>query len=117
MGFLDKAKVAAQQAAQKAQQGVQQGQAKIDAMQAKKRADALLRDLGAAYYAEQRSGGDHDAVERALAAVDAHAAETGAVDTAATADSVAPATPSPSADNPAGTAGSAPAGDFKLDDL
>jgi hypothetical protein len=44
-------------------------------MQAKRRVDGLLHDLGAAYYAEQRSGGDHDAVTRLLAAVDSAKAE------------------------------------------
>jgi ribosome recycling factor len=58
MTFLDKAKVAAEKAAARAQQGVQQGQAKLDAIQTKRRADALLRELGAAYYAEQRRGAD-----------------------------------------------------------
>jgi hypothetical protein len=83
MTFLDKAKVAAEKAAARAQQGVQQGQAKLDAIQTKRRADALLRELGAAYYAEQRRGADHAAVEVALLALDTHAAEHGDVDTAA----------------------------------
>jgi hypothetical protein len=83
MTFLDKAKVAAEKAAARAQQGVQQGQAKLDAIQTKRRADALLRELGAAYYAEQRRSADHAGVEVALQALDAHAAEHGDVDTAA----------------------------------
>ncbi len=80
MSLLDKAKVAAEKAAARAQQGVQQGQAKIEELQEKRKADALLRDLGAAYFAEERSGGDHEAVVRALAAVDAHVAENGGLD-------------------------------------
>ncbi len=72
MNILDKAKVAAEKASTKAQQGVHQGQAKIEELQARRREDALLRALGVATYAEQRSGGDHEAVVRALAAVDAH---------------------------------------------
>jgi hypothetical protein len=82
MSLLDKAKEAAEKARVAAQQGMQQGQAKLDAMQAKRRADALLRDLGGAYYAERRHGGSHDAVEAALSAVDTHIAEHGHVDTA-----------------------------------
>ena len=82
MGLLDKVKAQAEQVAVKAQQGMSQGQAKLDAMQAKKQGDALLRDLGAAYYAQQRSGGSPDDVSAALAKVDAHIAEHGAVDTA-----------------------------------
>lgn len=53
-------------------------------MQAKKQADALLRDLGAAYYAQKQKGGPADAVAAALAKVIAHEAEHGGVDTAAT---------------------------------
>ena len=82
MGLMDKVKAQAEQAVAKAQQGAAQGQSKLNAMQAKKHGDALLRDLGAAYYAEQRSGGSADAVKAALAAVDAHSATHGAVDTA-----------------------------------
>ena len=84
MGLLDKVKAQAEQVAVKAQQGVSQGQAKLDAMQAKKQSDGLLRDLGAAYFAQQRSGGSAEAVSEALAKVDAHIAEHGAVDTTAT---------------------------------
>jgi len=80
MGLLDKVKAQAEQVAQKAQQGVSQGQAKLDAMQAKKQGDALLRDLGAAYYAQQRSGGPETAVTQALSRVEAHIAEHGAPD-------------------------------------
>jgi hypothetical protein len=70
MSFLDKAKVAAEKAATKAQQGVQQGQAKIEELQDKRKLDALLRDLGSAYYDEERHGADHEPVVRALAAID-----------------------------------------------
>ena len=59
MTLLDKAKVAAEKAAARGKQGVQQGQAKIDAIQTKRKADVLLRELGSAYYAERRHGGSH----------------------------------------------------------
>jgi hypothetical protein len=75
MSFLDKAKVAAEKAATKAQQGVQQGQAKIEELQEKRKTDSLLRDLGSAYWDEVRHEGDHEAVVRALAVLDAHTAE------------------------------------------
>jgi hypothetical protein len=81
--FLDRAKAAAERAKAAAQQGMQQGQAKLDAMAAKRRGETLLRDLGAAYYAEQRHDGSHEAVVRALAVVDSHVAEHGPVDTSA----------------------------------
>lgn len=80
MTLLDKAKVAAEKAAARGKQGVQQGQAKIDAIQTKRKADALLRELGSAYYAELRHGGGHDAVEAAVDALDSHEKEHGSVD-------------------------------------
>jgi hypothetical protein len=80
MTLLDKAKVAAEKAAAVGKQGVQQGQAKIDAIQTKRKADALLRELGSAYFAESRHGGSHDAVESALDALDGHEKEHGTVD-------------------------------------
>lgn len=77
MGFMDKAREAAQQATTKAQQGLAQGQAKLDEVQTTRAADGLLRDLGTAFYAEQRSSGSHEAVMTALGAVDAHVAAHG----------------------------------------
>src|SRR5690348_15064435 len=79
--FLDRARVAAERAKAAAQQGMQQGQARLDALAAKRRGELLLRDLGAAYYAEQRHEGSHEAVVRALAVLDSHVAEHGPVDT------------------------------------
>ena len=73
MGLMDKMKEQAAQALHKAQQGVSQGKAKIDEAQAKHQWDGLLRDLGAAVYAEQREGGSSDAVTAALVALDAQA--------------------------------------------
>jgi hypothetical protein len=100
MGLLDKAKASAAQAAAKAQQGMAQGQAKLDTMQARKQADALLRDLGAAYFTEQRHAGPATAVSAALTRVEEHEAAHGPVDTAAT----APVLPvQPGAAGPAGT--------------
>ncbi len=133
MGFMDKAREAAQQATTKAQQGLAQGQAKIDEVQTTRAGDGLLRDLGAAFYAEQRSGGSHEAVVAALGAMDAHVAAHGPLG----AGSAQPASPppaqpgapaaSPSAgpvgEPPAGsppgspTAGPATSGGFTLDDL
>lgn len=85
MGVMDKAKAKAEQALAKGKEGMAQGQAKLDAMQAKKHGDALLRDLGAAYYAKERRGGSPGAVQAALAKVSAHEAENGVIDTSATA--------------------------------
>lgn len=71
MSFMDKVKAQAEQAVSKGQDAVAQGQTKLNEMQAAKAHDALLRELGAAYYAQQRSGGSADAVTKALAALDA----------------------------------------------
>lgn len=122
MGFMDKVKAQAEQAVAKAQQGMAQGQAKLDTIQAKRQADGLLRDLGAAYYAEQRQGGPHDAVEAVLGKLDEHVAANGAVDTAPTAPSPlsppVPGTGGATAPPPAATQGdAAQSGSFSLDDL
>lgn len=55
MALMDKMKAQAAQLAQKAQEAGKAGQAKMVDVQAKRRADGLLRDLGAAFYA-QRTG-------------------------------------------------------------
>ena len=96
MGLMDKVKAQAEQAVAKGKQGVAQGQAKVGEMQAKKATGNVLHDLGAAYYAEQREGGSHDAVLQALAAADAAKAAA-----------------------PAGGAGKpdAPAGNYSLGDV
>lgn len=106
MSFLDRARVAATQAAARAQQGIGQaaatGQAKLDEIQTRRQADALLRDLGAAFYSESRSGGSHDTVVGALAAVDAHVAKNGAIETTPSgvhpSEPAHPADPAPAAD-------------------
>jgi hypothetical protein len=122
---MDKMKVQAEQLAKQAQQGMAQGQAKLGDMQAKKAADGLLHDLGAAVYAAQRQGASNEPIEGILAALDAHAATHGPIDTATappatTADvpvgadgSPAPASPPP----PPAAASSTPAGDFTMDDI
>jgi hypothetical protein len=74
MGFMDKAKEAAEKARISAQQAAQQGQAKYEAFQFDRTTNDLYKALGEAYYAEQRRGGGHDAVVTALGAVDAHLA-------------------------------------------
>lgn len=80
--FVDKVRDSAQQAVQQAQDGMAQGQAKLDAYQLRRQADRLLRDLGAAYYAQVRRGGDSQAVTVALARVDDHAAAHGPIEDA-----------------------------------
>ena len=57
MGLLDKVKAQATQVAGRAQEAGRAGQAKLEEVQAKRRIDALLRELGEAVYAEQTGGG------------------------------------------------------------
>jgi hypothetical protein len=76
-GFLDKAKQVAQQALDEAKKGVETGQAKLDDVQAKKEAGRVLAVLGAAFYAEQRSGGPRSDVDEALKAVDEYVTVNG----------------------------------------
>jgi hypothetical protein len=83
MGFLDKVKEGAAQATAAAKDAAQKGQAKLDTIQAKRAADALLRDLGAAAYAEKtgRAAADNSAeIDRILAALEQHEQENGPID-------------------------------------
>jgi hypothetical protein len=86
MGLLDKVKEQAGQIAEKAQQGVTQGKDKLEEIQVHKKGDGLLRDLGAAYFAQVRQNGPKEAVDAALAAMDAHVAEHGQHDATTTVD-------------------------------
>ena len=91
MGLMDKVKAQAAGVAQKAQDAGRAGQAKLDHAHGKRRADALMRDLGAAVYAERtgRAGPDTAAeIDRLVGALTAHEAEYGTVSTVATADDV-----------------------------
>ena len=62
MALFDKVKVQATQLAQKAQEAGKAGQAKLDDAQTRRRVDGLLRELGAACYA-QRAGRASPAVD------------------------------------------------------
>ena len=89
MGILDKAKQQAQQLAEKGQQAAKKGQERLQDVQAKRREDALLRDLGAAVYAEKTgkgTGATAAEIERLLGELRSHESEHGAVDTSAKAD-------------------------------
>lgn len=74
MALFDKVKTQATQLAQKAQEAGKAGQGKLEDAQARRRADGLLRDLGAALYA-QRSGRDttegDERIERLIAELSA----------------------------------------------
>ena len=82
MGFLDKVKAGAEQAVQQGQQALQQGQDKLDEVQAKKKADALLRDLGAWHYAIETGRDEGDAageIARIMGELQAHEATNGPI--------------------------------------
>jgi hypothetical protein len=83
MGILDKVKEQAVKGTAVAKEAAQKGQAKIDELQAKRAADALLRDLGAAAYAQKtgRATPTTDAdVERLVASLHEHEANHGTID-------------------------------------
>ncbi|HEX6447597.1 MAG TPA: hypothetical protein VF053_21050 [Streptosporangiales bacterium] len=72
MGFLDRAKEAAQRAKSQARVAREQGQQRLEELQARRQAEMLLREVGIAAYEEHRGESDHEAVVRALARLDAH---------------------------------------------
>src|ERR1035437_6099804 len=80
MALIDKVKAQASQLAQKAQEAGKAGQAKLEDVQARRRADGLLRDLGAAVYAQRsgRAGGEGDAeIDRLLSELTTFESEHG----------------------------------------
>jgi hypothetical protein len=111
MALFDKVKEQASQLAQKAQEAGKAGQAKIEDAQAKRKSDAMLRDLGAALYAQKTTGADNSAeIDRIVGELTAFEAEHGPV---AADDSSDTGGTTPSA----GTSGEAeppPEGGFKL---
>jgi len=57
MGLMDKVRAQGTQLAQRAQDTAREGKVKLDQAQAKRRADAMFRDLGATVYAERTGRG------------------------------------------------------------
>ena len=99
MGLLDKVKAQATAATEMAKDAAAKGQAKMNEVQAKKAADGMLRDLGAAFYATKtgRSTPSTDAdIEQLVAALQAHESEHGQITLAPESAAAAPtATPAP----------------------
>lgn len=60
MGLMDKVRAQSTQLAQRAQETAREGKVKLDQAQAKRRADAMFRDLGATVYAERTGRGTPD---------------------------------------------------------
>ncbi len=71
MGLMDKVRAQGSQLAQVAQEAAREGKVKLDQAQAKRRADALFRDLGAAVYAERTGRASPDSKDRIDRLVDA----------------------------------------------
>jgi len=98
MALMDKMKAQASQLAQKAQEAGKAGQSKLEDVKASRRADGLLRDLGAAVFA-QHSGKATDQtageIDRLVGELKAYEAEHG--DVAGT-DSAAPESSSDATD-------------------
>ncbi|MER6029298.1 hypothetical protein [Streptomyces sp. NPDC001851] len=63
--FLDRAK-------EQAQSALNQGKQKVDELQQQRAGNELLKQLGAAYYAERRGSGSAEATQQALSALEAH---------------------------------------------
>ncbi len=109
MGLLDKVKATAATATEAAKDAAAKGQAKLDEVQAKKAADAMLRDLGAAYYATKtgRATPTTDAdMEHLVTALQAHESQHGAITLAPESPAAAP-TAAPVGSDQAGNGGAA----------
>ena len=93
MGLLDKVKERATVATEMAKDAAQKGQAKLEEVQGKRGADAILRDLGAAFYATRtgRATPTTEAdIDRLVAALQTHESEHGPVTLAAESPAAAP---------------------------
>ncbi|HUZ19755.1 MAG TPA: hypothetical protein VMU75_04185 [Acidimicrobiales bacterium] len=85
MGLMDKVKVQATQLAEKAQEAGKAGQAKIEALQAKRKADSLLHELGSITFharTDRGSPGDDGRIADLVEQLRQYEAEHGPVDDA-----------------------------------
>lgn len=80
MGLMDKVRPLATQLAQKTQEAATEGKARLDSVQAARRGDALLRNLGATVYAHRtgRGTGDGDSkIDRLISDISEHERSNG----------------------------------------
>jgi hypothetical protein len=80
MGLMDKVKAQATVLAEKAQETARDSKAKYNHAQAKRRGDVLLRNLGAAVYAERTGRGNSGTaadIDRLIDEIKAHEAQNG----------------------------------------
>jgi len=112
MGLLDKVKATTQAATEAAKDAAAKGQAKYDEVQAKKAADGMLRDLGAAYYATKTgraTPATDSEIERLVAALQEHESQHGQVTLAPESPEGGPtAAPAPAPPSEAADAASPP---------
>lgn len=82
MGLMDKVKASATQIADKAHEGIAAGQAKVEDTLAKRKADAMLLEIGGLVYTQRvgRAAGDVDTrLADLVSQLQAHEAEHGEV--------------------------------------
>jgi hypothetical protein len=82
MGLMDKVKAQATQLADKAQQAGQMGQAKLNDLQAKRKGDAMLLELGGEFYSQKVGRADAGVETRIaglVARLQAYEAEHGTI--------------------------------------
>jgi phage shock protein A len=100
MALFDKVKAQAGQMAQKAQEAGKAGQQKLADAQARRKADAMLHDLGLAVYAEQ-SGRATDAtkaeIDRLVGELSAYESENGSLASTEAAEAAPPTESTPPA--------------------
>jgi hypothetical protein len=80
MGLMDKVKASAEVGLAKATEAGKAGQAKLDAAQAKHKADSLLKDLGLAAYSDHKGTATDQTTEdaqRIITELEAYEAEYG----------------------------------------
>ena len=80
MGLMDNLRAQANQLAQKTQEAAQEGKARIDQAQASRRGDTLLRQLGAAVYADRTGRGGADSqskIDQLISTISAHESQNG----------------------------------------
>ncbi len=98
MGLLDKVKAQATAATEMAKDAAAKGQAKMNDVQAKKAADGMLRDLGAAFYAT-KTGRSTPATDGEIAqlvtSLQAHESEHGQITLAPESAAAPPPRPRP----------------------
>src|SRR5215831_11181348 len=100
MGLMDRVRDQAAQLAQKTQEAAQEGRVMLDQAQARRRADAMFRDLGAAVYAERTGRGGPDGaakIDRLVKALSRQEAEQGLGDSGSQPSGKQDSEPPPSA--------------------